>query len=306
MKLLKFLKFLFLVFLGVSCVDIVFSYTLEKCMKGRYNTAIYHTYNAKDDIVILGASRALHHYNSRILADSLGVSVYNYGVDGQNVYFHLAVLKMIVEHAEKKPNMILLELGAIDLNDTPKWNNEKLSILYPYINSEPKIKDILSELIDPKEFFMIRISSLYRNNSQMLYYIHKLIESDNNDSLLGYVPLINKWGKAIEEKKEHGSAVCQTKLKYINEFINICKQEGIKLLITVSPNYAKLSNEKWKQELKQIASKANVPFLDYEQNELFLNNREWFNEPFHLNKEGADIYTNIIVKEIKAIQDRRL
>ncbi len=115
------------------------------------------------------------------------------------------------------------------------------------------------------------------------------------------MPLSNKWGKAIEEKEEHGRTICQTKLQYINEFINICKKEDIKLIITVSPNYAKLSKEKWKQELKQTASKANVPLLDYEQSDLFLNNREWFNEPFHLNKEGADVYTNIIVKEIKAI-----
>ena len=48
-----------------------------------------------DDILIFGSSRAVHHYNSSMIEDSLGMSCYNCGDDGNGIILSYGRLSMI-------------------------------------------------------------------------------------------------------------------------------------------------------------------------------------------------------------------
>ncbi len=49
----------------------------------------------KHDVLILGSSRARHHYDTPFLSDTLGLDVYNAGYDGNGVVLAYGLLEMI-------------------------------------------------------------------------------------------------------------------------------------------------------------------------------------------------------------------
>ena len=297
---MKFVKYIIIVLLGLVVLDKIISFCFESLMKNRYIDQIYSTYSSSSDMAVLGASRAAHHYIPQVIGDSLHLKVVNYGIDGQNIYTHYIVLKSLIENSKSKPKIVLLEVGAIDINNTPKWNTEKLNLIYPYFSSEKYVREFLKDVLPYGEYLSLRMFGLYRHNSNYITYLHRLISGFPAVSD-GYIPLYNSWNQPIKFEEEHGNEISNEKVDCLNKFISLCKKENIQLIITVSPNYKLLPDQKWMGVVKQITTKENIPFLYHESDSLFLSHSEWFNEPFHLNDNGAKIYTSIISGEIKNI-----
>lgn len=269
-------------------------------MKNRYKKEVYSTYTTTSDVVILGASRASHHYIPQVIQDSLHLSVVNFGIDGHNIYSQYIILKSLVEHSKQKPKVVVFDANSIDIYNTPKWNTEKLTVFYPYCNSEEYVGVLLKDLLTPAEYWSLKLFGLYRHNSNQLRYIYSIIKGFPVVTD-GYLPLYNKWNQPIESAGQSNMEISAKKVEYFNKFIAICKQENIRLIIAVSPNYKYLLEQKWVEKIRQITNKEDIPFLYHENDSLFLSHREWFNEPFHLNDEGAHIYSRIISEEISEI-----
>lgn len=301
----KFIKYLLVVIVGFLICDFSISFVVEKLIKNKYHPIIYSTYNTQSDIAIFGASRASHHYVPSVLKDSLYLTAYNYGMDGRNIYVHYLLLKMLLENTSKKPCLVILELGAIDINDTPKWNEEKLNELFPYYYSEKCVRDLLSDVLGSEELFVVNFSGLYRHNSNGLSYLKWVFKGfPQRISIDGYVPLYKQWNEPLKQVAEHGKTTHPKKLEYIEKFIDLCKQEGIYLILTASPTYMLLpEKQNWVDEVERIAERKNIPFYYHEKESIFLSHREWFNEPVHLNDDGAQIYSRIISSEIKNNKD---
>ena len=64
---------------------------------GMYKRQIYVMKEAKEDILIMGSSRAAHHYVPQIIEDSLGMTCYNAGSDGECIYYHYCLLSAEVQ-----------------------------------------------------------------------------------------------------------------------------------------------------------------------------------------------------------------
>lgn len=97
----------------------------------RNDRLIHSAVGTSEDILIFGSSRAYHHYNPMVFENCLGMSCYNVGYGGQNIYYHLALLKSsVIRH---KPKIAILELLYIDFEKTDEiFDTEKLSILLPF------------------------------------------------------------------------------------------------------------------------------------------------------------------------------
>ena len=297
MKLLSLIKYILLVTFSVLFFDNIVSYTFESIIGNRYDKVLSSTYQAKSEVAVLGASRALHHYIPKIIQDSLHMTVTNYGIDGQNIFVHFVVLKSLLEHSLQKPKIVILELSAIDVNDTPKWNEEKLSLLYPYFRSENYVQVVLEDLVDSKEYYFLRMFGLYRHNSKFHIYLKNILFGfPLGDD--GYHPLYNRWKQNVGVSKEHGERIHNKKVSYIKEIIRLCRKENILLFFSTSPNYTILPDQKWVAEVRNISQRYNIPYLYFEQDNIFLKNRELFNDPFHLNDLGAHIYTSQFCHEL--------
>ena len=267
-------------------------------MKNRYKKQVYSTYSISADLVILGASRASHHYIPQVIQDSTHLSVVNLGIDGHNIFSQYIILKSLVEHSKQKPKVVIFDINAIDIYDTPKWNTEKLTFFYPYCNSEFFVKDLLKDVLSPLEYWSLRISGLYRHNSNQIRYLYSIFKrfpiiTD------GYIPLYNKWSQPLAVASESNKEISPKKVVYFEKFMDLCKKENICLIVVVSPNYLVSKEKKWVDQIEKMTAKENVPFLYNEKDSLFLTHAEWFNDPFHLNDEGAHVYTNAVIEKIR-------
>ena len=295
----KFVSYLFFVLVGVISVDALFSFCMEKVAFKVIPPIIGETNDSTSDIVIIGASRATRHYNSFLLSDSLHCSVSVLGAASQNIYFHYATLNILLNHTKKSPNMVLLEVAPVDVYDFPNHNKEKLSFLFPYFNTETAVKKLLTDVLEKKELLMI-YSGLYRYNSRVFPYIGNAMRGKQESVVVGFLPLKNVWKAPIKEEDNYGR-IDTAKIRYFDKFVDICMREKIKLVFVSSPSYKVLHRQIWKEKIRMIAQEHQIPFIDYEQDSTFLEHREWFYDPYHLNEIGANVYSILIAKDLKRI-----
>lgn len=255
----------------------------------------YQIEKADYDCYILGSSRAVHHYNPKILSDSLGLSVYNAGRDGQGISYASGLLKAIIDR--KKPKIIILECGQIELDK--KWL-EKMGALKPYYFEHPQVMS-LAERISGKREHIKCFFSAYRFNSS-LFPILKTYLRPQKDKLRGYEPESNGRIANLSYRSDKCEPLIldSLALDVLRDFIFTCNANNIKLVVCCSPileDYHLIS-----EELQHLFTDLNVTFFDYSNDQRFINHIDMFGDYVHLNSTGADIYTKLIVNDLKTIR----
>lgn len=254
----------------------------------------YQVEKADYDCYILGSSRAVHHYNPRILSDSLGLSVYNAGRDGQGISYASGLLKAIINR--KKPKIIILECGQIELDNN--WL-EKMGALKPYYVEHPQVMSLAERISGKKERIKFFFSA-YRFNSA-LFPILKTYLRPQKDKLRGYEPESNGRIANLSYRFEKCEPLILDPLvlDVLRDFVSTCNANNVKLVVCCSPileNYHLIS-----KELHQLFLDLNVTFFDYSNDQRFINHIDMFGDYVHLNSTGADIYTKVLVNDLKTI-----
>ena len=90
------------ILLGLYVVDRIAGIIMARLTANSDTVAVgrisHIVYEDTPDVLILGSSRAEHHYVSTILADSLGMNVYNAGIDGaEGINVQLPLLEIILQ-----------------------------------------------------------------------------------------------------------------------------------------------------------------------------------------------------------------
>ena len=292
----KFLSYVCLTLLAVVIIDVLYGFAMEQLSGNRYVSSVDHIREAHEDIAIIGSSRANHHYDPQLLSDSLNLTAYNYGIEGLNIFADEAVIAMLFTKAEKKPSMIILDLSESDICNVPGWNTDHLSLLYPYANI-PAVDSMLANVIDPREHFFVRYSNLYRHNSNIVDYL-KPKSSTGQRLENGFTPLQGLWtGEPSESTSDY--VVSPQKMDYLERSIRLCAENNVLLVLSTSPNYKRLPKEQaWVLAVEKVARQHHLPYLYHEQDDEFLAHPKWFNEPYHLNAEGAANFTRKIIPEL--------
>ena len=142
----KFLLKLALFFAALIVVDralgMVFSYMGNHAKGGYIGHHKYVTDKTNEDILIFGSSRAIHHYNPQIITDSLGLTCYNCGQDGNGIVMQYGRWKMLSKH--HLPKVIIYDIEpAFDMavND----NSRYIDRLKPY-TGDNDVKEFVAGL----------------------------------------------------------------------------------------------------------------------------------------------------------------
>jgi len=297
----KFLLHLLLFFSIVSVVDVCVG------LSGRYlqghakggSSRQFDDLVMKDmhDVLILGSSRAHHHYDSPYMSDMLGLDVYNAGYDGNGVVLAVGILEMVLNRYT--PKMVLFDIEpSFDINIYEKDNNHVRYInnLKPYY-MEQGVSQIIKD-VSMEEWIKVQ-SGLIRYNTEVLGMVVDNIVNRGIDNG-GYAPLTGSILKEPEPKEEREPKLDYFKLEYIEKLIALCQSHDIPIVLVGSPKYG-MQNSSALNPVKEIASKLDVPFWDYYAEPSFNAQKVWFKEPMHLNGEGARNFSMIIVNEINKL-----
>ena len=304
-------KFFFLLFISF-CLLFITDRTLGNLLELKYFNAKsgvtfktnYAMNKTSEDVLVFGTSRANHHYNTKILADSLSLSVYNTGRDGHMIFYQTALLRSTLKRY--KPKRIILDFpGTFEFRQK---DYDRLSTLLPYYDTNPEIRDLLL-LKSKNERLKISLSNLYRFNSKILTILSSSIEFDNKgihekESYTGFVPLFGEYNNAkelisVKESLPFSFKADQNKVDAFREFIDLCKKNDIPLTIINSPLFFKTPNDQSIQMVIEICLEENIEFLDFSTDKTFLGNKKLFKDRDHLNNIGAQYFTNKVSAHFK-------
>lgn len=87
------------------------------------------------------------------------------------------------------------------------------------------------------------------------------------------------------------------KLEYVEKLIKLCQSHHVPLVLVGSPKYGMIESSEL-NPVKEISEVNNVMFWDYYADQTFNMHKEWFNEPMHLNKDGARVFSKIIAERL--------
>ena len=246
------------------------------------------------EILIFGSSRAENQYNPAILSDSLGMTCYNAGYAGQSVFYHKALLEVIVERYI--PRLVIIDIKTYEL-DKIQPDYDRLSALNPYVKRHPVIRETISLRKHEK---IKHLSSIYPFNSMFTRIImgHTRIKTkDSNEN--GFSPIEGVWSDSMKKRTfNNDKPLDENKINAFNRILSICKENDINLVAVISPSFENQINttssidymiEKCKQQ--------NIPVINFTNSADFRDNR-LFHDISHLNATGADIFTSKLAGKI--------
>lgn len=295
----KYLIKIALFFVAVAIVDVLFGiacqYMNDHSKGGGIKSRYYVCKESNEDVLIFGSSRAKHHYVPDIIEDSLGVTCYNTGEDGNGIILSYGFLKMITQRYS--PKLIIYDVTTFDMHEDD--NMKYVDLMKPFYY-EPGIDSIFWE-VNPKSRYMM-LSNLYRYNTTCLRVIGNFIHPMTNYPK-GYSALFDVMDYEPIIKEEPQKEVDLLKIKYFEDFVKMTKNNNIQLVCCVSPIYKAFSNEDYYGHIKQICEKYEIPFLYYEAEATIIEEKSYFKDRTHLNDSGASLYSNIIARKIKELND---
>lgn len=290
----KFIVNILLFFLIVAAIDFAIGklgdYLLTHAKGGKTRALEDLVMNDYHDVVIFGSSRARHHYDAPFLCDTLGFDVYNAGYDGNGVVLAFGLLEMILERYH--PKLILYDVEpAFDINVYEKDNGHKryISLLKPYYNNHI-IGDIIKD-VSTDEWYKVHSGLLRFNSNLFSLFVDNIKYKPNPQN--GFLPLEGVYDREPEGSFRQADELDFFKLKYDEKFLILAKTYDVPLAVIASPKYGAKSSK----ELSPVTDLCNyydVPFLDYYSDSVFMQHKEWFKEPMHLNKVGARHFSKLV------------
>ena len=251
-------------------------------------------FNKKADVLVLGSSRANHHYVSSMFKDSLGLSCYNAGRDGHDILYAYMIFQSFLER--NTPKMVVVDIASSMMDGSWIQNNKDMTCFY---GASKVVTDVLDKDV-LKGFDKVKmLSNVYRYNNTLEWiataYLSNWGEGD------GYFPMPitnNSLKKNVYKVfffQPH--SVC---LSYLDQIIETCKQKNIQLILCESPslNYSLHGTNDW---MMKYAHDKGVKALDFTGDTTYVDHPDLFYDGTHLNDKGARMFTK---KFISAIQQR--
>lgn len=267
-----------------------------KEMSGLHFRTTYSMDSTRANILVFGSSRANHHYVPEIFEDSLKMSFYNTGRDGNGVFFQTALLKSVLKRYS--PKIIVFDYaGGFEKGGVAY---DRMSSLLPYYRSHKEIRNIV-ELKSPYERIKL-ISEIYPFNSQILTIAigNMEINKERRHDDKGYVALYKKWQYKIESMDTFSTyEVDSNKLFVFREFLHLAKKSGAKVYVICSPIFLKFSKSQEIDICNDVCSHENVTFWNYSKDSLFQNHNNLFKDVQHLNHDGAVKFSKLVCDKIK-------
>ena len=273
-----------------------------KSKYGIFHRQIYCLTESQDELMILGSSRAAHHYVPQIFEDSLGMSCYNAGSDGMCIYYHYGILASRIQRG-CPPKMVILEVINTDVEVSKGASftmDAALERYTPHYGEFDEI-DSLFAFNGWKEKVKL-MSKTYKYNSKLVQTIkcnYIPWPEDRGYEALNGVMEVKEGEKTADvlAPVSEDQNIEERKLLYLQKFIDDCKANNIELVMCYSPYYGQ-SVPKSIRIIEKMATKNNVPFLNYGEDERF-QNPEYFRDASHLNDTGAKEFSKEITNVLK-------
>lgn len=251
--------------------------------------------NIDDSVIIMGSSRAVHHYVPNIIKKELGVSCYNCGFEGQGIIMHYAVWKELTKRYY--PKILIYDVEAMFDLSNEFDNHRYLSRLKPFYKSNPSIDSVFWS-VDYKEKWKM-LARTYQYNSNFMDILAGWIHPIHIDKDNGYIPLEGAFNvEPVTISTNLNIQIDSLKLKYFKMLLQEASNKTV-IIFVISPYYDCTGDGSKYESLRTLCQEYGCLFIDYSQDKDFNGKKGLFIHNDHLNDIGSKLYTTKIVKRIK-------
>lgn len=297
----KLLVFVCLLIVADRCFGLVMEKVLSETNKGDWGRNNYLMDEAVGDVLIMGSSRAIHHYDAGSLSDSLGMKCINAGEDGMGILLMNTRLKHIAERLT--PKVVIYEFLPEYDHDSELDNSRYLKFLRTYVD-HPDVKECVMD-ISPNERWKLQ-SKMYMYNSVFLDIISQRFSRDPTMSKdILWAPLNGEYNGTHEMISIGGnSSADPLKERYLRDLVQICIDNGIRLVFVISPYYG-CGTFTVPSSLASLCDEYSIPIFNHFSDPTFVSDPSLFVDPSHLNERGASRFTIMIGEEVKEILTKK-
>ena len=296
----------FIVLMIAMCLlDIIITNKLHQSkanmIKGM-NEAFFDSTNY--DVVVMGSSRGLVQYDTRILDSILHVNSYNASIDGRFIISQIIKYR-VFEKRHGKPKMIIQNIDCFTLVEDNGYEREQY---LPYFFDKE-----LFEMINEREGFskaerivpLIRYAGYTQMVMEGLGIPNKMKKTE---VFKGYAPRFDNWdGRGLKSVKEIGISN-HPKAKFLfNEYLKECRNKGIIIVFVYAPLYSGAIQKINKDGLKEMyktfelfSELYNIPILSWWDSPI-CNDTANFHNATHLNACGAKKFSEELAQAIDSL-----
>lgn len=290
--ILKILLFFTIVAIIDSALGTLFDKIVSASDVSEFGRDNHICNTGREDILVFGSSRAVHHYDSNMLTDSLGLSCYNCGEDGQGIILNYCRLLMFKQH--HTPKVVIYDIEP--QYDIYSCDNQRFLKWLKTHGNRPKVKEIISSVDNTEQYKLL--CKMYQYNSELTSLAIAIKHFREQDTLAGFNPrrgVIDSYTKSVYSKHTN-KTIDSLKIGYMKDFIQSLKDS--KLFVIISPLWHGGNNE-WYMPVYQLCQKFDVELIDFSNNPKYVHQDKYFLDATHLNDIGANEFTKDLIKIIK-------
>jgi hypothetical protein len=251
------------------------------------------------EILILGSSRAKHHFDPEIISKALSLSAYNAGINGQD-FLYAAMLLDVRRQSNPPPKIILFHIDRRSFGENDD-ERTKAKVFSYYLERSPVVRDTLIETFTDRLKYL---SLSYRANNKVLPILSNLKSRPESEN--GFVALKGQMKVPIADDRQTPSP-WGLKLKFLDEIVRNCRASGTKLFFVSSPRFfvddiERKEHQAWLTQIADILKKyPDIEFIEldsFNRPEIF-QHAELYRDSDHLNAKGAEIFSLALADELK-------
>ena len=259
------------------------------------------------DIVISGSSRALTHYESKIIQDVTGRSTFNIGRNGSQTDMQLAFLKAYLKN-NVKPKLVIHNLDLFSFQ-TSKEIFDPAQYM-PYLDQAPIYDAVRQVYPDAWKWKYLPLYGYVAEDMRFSWLVGLktlLGIQPREDHAQGFVPRYTEWTGDFEKYRESNPNGVHTEIepegvRDMEELVKLCKEQGVPLLLVYSPEYYEMqAMERNRDEvfarIREICDRYDVPLWDYSDSPIS-RDRAYFYNSQHLNAQGAKIFSQDLARRL--------
>ncbi len=258
------------------------------------------------DVLIVGSSRAHHHYDPSVIGCIAERTCYNLGAQGTFVNMQRPLLSLYLDK-NRKPDLILLDVHSLEsreevfkplqyvtlLNDRGVY--EELLVYDPLTRLDrwlPLFAIVRWELFDSSVAGWMGLDS--RRDSRA---VNGFVAKDKAWREDAWQAFLGRSGGGVSEPMNPDIIdTLDSMLKQVNEV-------GIPLVMVYSPvltDYsARLTNRiEIMQVFRTLAEKNQVEFWDYTEDATFCDRRDYFYDVRHMSAKGAAVFSSNVAARV--------
>lgn len=248
------------------------------------------------DLVAQGSSRTWVQISPAILDSILCINSFNLGIDGSAINRQVQKYN-IYRKRNSKPKVIIQNIDAWSLGYSIGYEKEQF---FPFFWDYDVRKTFFSTEPFSRKEKTIPFFRYHGMNPKM--FLHRFPRTLSK----GYLGMNREWnGEEYMKIDSINFKVNDTTLALFDNYLNNTTSEGTKVVFVYAPVYFgatnKMSNaDEMHTVYKNLADKYDIPILDY--SEMWIcRDTAYFYNAMHLNKKGAEIYSDSLANGIKRL-----